>query len=135
MTLYNSNRLARNLVSIQAKIMSTVLLLIGLSIFRIESVSAQLLLFNYRETGADQDRKCDYMLSLSHDLGYESIIQSTGRGVSLQIRSTRHLRAPSALIVDKSGSGDYTTVQKAVDAVPDGNSVRVTINVHAGVYV
>ena len=44
--------------------------------------------------------------------------------------------APAAveLVVAKDGSGDHTTVQAAVDAVPAGNSTTVTITVRPGTY-
>ncbi|MFC4386715.1 pectate lyase [Gracilibacillus marinus] len=40
----------------------------------------------------------------------------------------------SKIIVAKDGTGDYTTVQAAVDAVPVNNSSQVTIYVKDGVY-
>ncbi|RKN44861.1 pectinesterase family protein [Streptomyces hoynatensis] len=43
-------------------------------------------------------------------------------------------RAAAGLTVAKDGSGDYTTVQAAVDAVPSGNSSAVTITVEPGTY-
>lgn len=42
--------------------------------------------------------------------------------------------APTTLTVAKDGSGQYTSVQKAVDAVPAGNTSRVVIQVKPGVY-
>eukprot|EP00249_Psilotum_nudum_P010955 c22873_g2_i1 orf=167-1291(-) len=39
------------------------------------------------------------------------------------------------ILVDPSGSGDHTTIQAAVDAIPDGNNQPVTIQVIAGTYV
>ncbi|MFB7542063.1 pectinesterase family protein [Streptomyces zaomyceticus] len=42
--------------------------------------------------------------------------------------------APTVLTVAKDGSGRFTSVQKAVDAVPAGNSSRVEIRVAPGVY-
>ncbi|WP_030314932.1 pectinesterase family protein [Streptomyces flavochromogenes] len=42
--------------------------------------------------------------------------------------------APTVLTVAKDGSGRFTSVQKAVDAVPAGNSSRVVIRVSPGVY-
>ncbi|MFC0560331.1 pectate lyase [Halalkalibacter alkalisediminis] len=40
----------------------------------------------------------------------------------------------SHLTVAKDGSGDYTTIQEAIDAVPSSNTVPVTIYVKNGVY-
>ncbi|QFQ95716.1 pectate lyase [Streptomyces phaeolivaceus] len=42
--------------------------------------------------------------------------------------------AATTLTVAKDGSGQYTTVQKAVDAVPVGNTARVVISVAPGTY-
>ncbi|MEU0401591.1 pectinesterase family protein [Streptomyces sp. NPDC006197] len=42
--------------------------------------------------------------------------------------------AVTTLTVAKDGSGQYTSVQKAVDAVPAGNTSRVVIRVKPGVY-
>lgn len=39
------------------------------------------------------------------------------------------------IIVDAGGGGDYTTVQAAVNAVPDGNPQRLVIRIFAGNYV
>jgi pectinesterase len=38
------------------------------------------------------------------------------------------------LIVDANGSGDFTTIQDAIDAVPEHRSEPVTIRIKAGVY-
>jgi pectin methylesterase-like acyl-CoA thioesterase len=38
------------------------------------------------------------------------------------------------LTVAADGSGDHTTIQAAVDAVPAGNSARFTIKIKPGVY-
>lgn len=37
-------------------------------------------------------------------------------------------------VVAKDGSGDYTTVQAAFDAVPSGNTIPVTIFIRKGIY-
>jgi pectate lyase len=42
--------------------------------------------------------------------------------------------AATTLTVAKDGTGQYTTVQAAVNAVPAGNSARVTISVKPGTY-
>jgi pectinesterase len=38
------------------------------------------------------------------------------------------------MIVASDGSGDFTTIQEAVDRIPDGNSERVVITVKNGIY-
>lgn len=42
---------------------------------------------------------------------------------------------PQQIIVDASGRGDYTSVQAAVNAVPDGNPQHLVIRIFAGNYV
>jgi pectinesterase len=42
--------------------------------------------------------------------------------------------SPVVMVVNADGTGDYTTVQAAVDAVPDGNSDPVIIFIEPGVY-
>lgn len=41
---------------------------------------------------------------------------------------------PKKMIVAKDGSGTYTTVQAALDAVPEGNTDPVTIHIKKGIY-
>lgn len=48
--------------------------------------------------------------------------------------TTTTAAAATTLTVAKDGSGRYTSVQKAVDAVPAGNTSRVVIRVAPGVY-
>ncbi|WP_083652540.1 pectate lyase [Bacillus sp. MRMR6] len=49
--------------------------------------------------------------------------------------TTEELRASSVkLVVSKDGSGDYDTVQKAIDAVPDNNTEPVEIFIKNGTY-
>ncbi|MGW8364674.1 pectinesterase family protein [Streptomyces wedmorensis] len=48
--------------------------------------------------------------------------------------TTATAAAATTLTVAKDGSGRYTSVQKAVDAVPAGNTSRVVIRVAPGVY-
>jgi pectin methylesterase-like acyl-CoA thioesterase len=38
------------------------------------------------------------------------------------------------IVVDKSGKGNYKTVQAAVNSVKNGNSQRVIIQINAGTY-
>ncbi|GHA24202.1 pectinesterase [Streptomyces tauricus] len=53
-----------------------------------------------------------------------------------RVHGRAHARAAAAvtLTVAKDGSGMYTTVQAAVDAVPAGNASRVVISVKPGTY-
>lgn len=39
------------------------------------------------------------------------------------------------IVVDQSGLGDYTTVQEAVDSVPDNNMERIVILINPGLYI
>lgn len=38
------------------------------------------------------------------------------------------------IVVDKSGKGDFTKIQDAVDSIPKGNNKRVTIHIMNGYY-
>ncbi|KAH7441909.1 hypothetical protein KP509_03G061600 [Ceratopteris richardii] len=42
--------------------------------------------------------------------------------------------SPSVIVVAQDGSGDFLTVQEAVDSIPDSNENRVTISIKAGIY-
>ena len=44
------------------------------------------------------------------------------------------LQAQKTITVAKDGSGDYTSVQSALDAVPEGNTKPITIRIRNGVY-
>lgn len=58
------------------------------------------------------------------------------RGVQDSISRRILLQAiPQQIVVDASGRGDYTTVQAAVDAVPDDNPQHLVIRIVAGNYV
>ena len=52
--------------------------------------------------------------------------QSTGLDTSAKSVRT--------IVVDQSGKGNYKTVQKAIDSVPNGNKQRVVIVIRPGVY-
>ncbi|THU73268.1 hypothetical protein C4D60_Mb04t21000 [Musa balbisiana] len=39
------------------------------------------------------------------------------------------------IVVDANGSGDFLSVQEAVDSVPENNTKRVIIHIHAGCYI
>ncbi|XP_042440162.1 probable pectinesterase 68 isoform X1 [Zingiber officinale] len=39
------------------------------------------------------------------------------------------------IVVDADGSGDFLSVQEAVDSVPENNTKRVVIHIHAGCYI
>ncbi|UOQ84815.1 pectinesterase family protein [Gracilibacillus salinarum] len=58
-------------------------------------------------------------------------VNDQGQGYSSeQIKGT----AAEVITVAKDGSGDYETVQAAIDAVPDNNETRTVINVKSGEY-
>lgn len=44
------------------------------------------------------------------------------------------LQTENRIVVDQSGLENFTTIQAAVDSIEDGNNVRVTIQINAGVY-
>lgn len=39
------------------------------------------------------------------------------------------------ITVDATGSGDFLSVQEAIDSIPDNNTQRVIIKIKAGVYM
>ena len=43
-------------------------------------------------------------------------------------------QSSTRLVVAADGSGDFKTIQQAVDEVPDGNSRRIVIQIKPGVY-
>lgn len=44
-------------------------------------------------------------------------------------------RSQQTIVVDANGSGDFLSVQDAVDSVPENNIKRVVIHIHAGCYM
>lgn len=47
---------------------------------------------------------------------------------------TEKIATNRSIIVDIEGKGDYTSVQKAIDAVPAGNSNWIIVHVRKGIY-
>jgi len=39
------------------------------------------------------------------------------------------------IVVDASGAGDFVSIQQAVDSVPEGNTMRVIMQINAGTYM
>ncbi|XP_066320152.1 probable pectinesterase 68 [Miscanthus floridulus] len=39
------------------------------------------------------------------------------------------------IVVDASGAGDFVSIQQAVDSVPEGNTMRVIMQINAGTYI
>ncbi|KAF3448333.1 hypothetical protein FNV43_RR09046 [Rhamnella rubrinervis] len=81
-----------------------------------------------------------YKLPGSHYSGLNSVLNQTNNASSTN--STQHHRhkwvGPTGhrvMTVDINGSGDYKSVQAAVDAVPDNNTVNVTIRISPGYYI
>lgn len=54
---------------------------------------------------------------------------------SLGMCDVETFRTRDKIFVDKSGRGDVTTVQEAIDVVEGGNENRVTIYIAAGTYM
>lgn len=89
--------------------------------------------------GAAFDPKTYYSYTLDPTAEVPALLKSgTGPRSSIGTASTMPTAAPAAaptvLTVAKDGSGRFTSVQKAVDAVPAGNNARVVIRVAPGVY-
>lgn len=67
---------------------------------------------------------------------YENVsetLRGAGCGEKQTGRAVRGIR--SLVVVDKSGAGNYTTVQGAVDSVRDFNTQRVLIQIREGTFL
>lgn len=47
----------------------------------------------------------------------------------------RHPVGVRKIVVDAGGAGDFVSIQQAVDSVPEGNTVRVIMQINAGTYM
>ncbi|MFE5816863.1 pectinesterase family protein [Streptomyces sp. NPDC056479] len=84
--------------------------------------------------GTAFDPKAYYSYSLDAAAGVPALLKS-GAGPRSSIGTTVAAKAAATtLTVAKDGSGQYTTVQAAVDAVPASNASRVVIAVKPGTY-
>lgn len=54
--------------------------------------------------------------------------------LSLSEKYTHFHQASLVLVVDLNGGGNFTTVQSAIDAVPDSSSFRTLIVINPGIY-
>ncbi|MEV6592797.1 pectinesterase family protein [Streptomyces acidicola] len=87
--------------------------------------------------GTAFDPKSYYSYTLDSAANVPALLRSgTGPRSSLGVTDTVSTKAATAttITVAKDGSGQYTSVQKAVDAVPAGNGSRVVIAVKPGTY-
>ncbi|MEV8311742.1 pectinesterase family protein [Streptomyces flavidovirens] len=85
-------------------------------------------------TAFDPATYYDYTLDPAADV--PDLLKS-GTGPRNFIGTTKnagHSAGTAGLTVAKDGSGQFTSVQQAVDAVPAGNTARVVIRVEPGVY-
>nr|WP_309049451.1 pectinesterase family protein [Streptomyces sp.] len=82
-------------------------------------------------TAFDPRRFYPYTLDAAADV---PAIVKAGAGPRGTLGTARAAAATRTLTVAKDGSGQFTSVQKAVDAVPAGNSSRVVIQVKPGTY-
>ncbi|WP_328911091.1 pectinesterase family protein [Streptomyces sp. NBC_00234] len=73
----------------------------------------------------------DYTLDSAADV---PALLKAGTGPRTTIGTAAVAAAATTITVAKDGSGQYTSVQKAVDAVPAGNASRVLISVAPGTY-
>ncbi|MFB6841732.1 pectinesterase family protein [Streptomyces sp. NPDC056361] len=78
------------------------------------------------------DPAADVPALVKSGTGPRSSIGATARATAAT--TTAAAAAATTLTVAKDGSGRFTSVQKAVDAVPAGNTSRVVIRVAPGVY-
>ncbi|MFD4630888.1 pectinesterase family protein [Streptomyces sp. NPDC058284] len=82
-------------------------------------------------TAFDPKAYYDYTLDKAADV---PALLKSGAGPRSSLGATAGPRTRAALTVAKDGSGRFTSVQKAIDAVPAGNSSRVVIQVAPGTY-
>ncbi|WP_189215320.1 MULTISPECIES: pectinesterase family protein [Streptomyces] len=82
-------------------------------------------------TAFDPKSYYDYTLDAAADV--PSVVRS-GTGPRSTIGTTAAAASATTLTVAKDGSGQYTTVQAAVNAVPANNPSRVVIAVRPGTY-
>ncbi|WP_314614052.1 pectinesterase family protein [Streptomyces stackebrandtii] len=83
--------------------------------------------------GTAFDPKAYYPYTLDPTAAVPALLKS-GAGPRSSLGTTPAATAATTLTVAKDGSGRFTSVQKAVDAVPAGNTSRVVIRVAPGVY-
>ncbi|WAL93436.1 pectinesterase family protein [Streptomyces sp. Je 1-369] len=84
--------------------------------------------------GTAFDPKAYYEYTLDNAADVPALLKS-GSGPRSSLGTTAGARAADrTLTVAKDGSGRYASVQKAVDAVPAGNTSRVVIRVAPGTY-
>ncbi|GAB2869591.1 hypothetical protein GCM10027074_41560 [Streptomyces deserti] len=85
--------------------------------------------------GTAFDPKAYYGYSLDKAADVPSLLKAgAGPRSSIGTTATTKAAAATTLTVAKDGSGQYTTVQAAVNAVPANNSSRVVIAVKPGTY-
>ncbi|WP_200301054.1 pectinesterase family protein [Streptomyces adelaidensis] len=85
--------------------------------------------------GTAFDPKTYYSYTLDKTADVPALLKSgTGPRSSIGTTATTTAAAATTLTVAKDGSGQYTSVQKAVDAVPANNASRVVISVKPGTY-
>ncbi|MGC5040166.1 pectinesterase family protein [Streptomyces sp. DT190] len=85
--------------------------------------------------GTAFDPKASYPYTLDKAADLPSVLRSgAGPRASIGTTATTKAAAATTLTVAKDGSGQYTTVQAAVNAVPANNPSRVVIAVKPGTY-
>ena len=86
-------------------------------------------------SGASWDPKSYYRYTLDKAADVPSLLKSdAGPRSSIGTTATTKSVTATTLTVAKDGSGQYSTVQAAVNAVPANNSSRVVISVKPGTY-
>lgn len=83
--------------------------------------------------GAAFDPRAYYPYTLDAASNVPSLLKS-GAGPSTSMGASMSTKAATTLTVAKDGSGQYSTVQAAVNAVPANNASRVVIAVKPGTY-
>ena len=100
------------------------------SIAQLEAMGAQAAAYNYQAPDADPNKPDRTHLS---PVGAAATAQLVAEGLQEVAPELKPYLAAN-LTVAANGSGDYRTVQEAVDAVPDKSAARTIITIKPGVY-
>lgn len=81
------------------------------------------------------------MRLLASLLSFSIISLARANSFSCELNSTKHHHrwiGPTGhrtIVVDATGSGNFLSVQEAIDSIPENNSEKVTLQINAGSYM
>ena len=56
------------------------------------------------------------------------------RALDCQVNDANEVKVAYTITVDKSGQGNFTTIQQAIDSIPSDNSKWIRIQIPSGSY-